>query len=166
MPKKKDMSKMKAVMSSIMGQIPDKGKGPRAAFSTEGKGPMKSFGKRKTLAAIALMLLLPSLAHAQTITRTAMWVQPSATPVEASAYKIDLKMDALPSQNPTAVCVLNATNETSCSAPFVMPANLTPGPHTVVLTVTNALSSATASLTSTAPSVPIKFTFTFTISIP
>jgi len=116
--------------------------------------------KRSILVVLAL-LLAPAL-EAQVPAVRVQWDHTEA-PALASTFAFTYKLDAAAPIPLTATCVANGTGS-RCSAPI---APLAAGQHTIFVTATSALGSATsAPLTGASPSTPVNVTIAIVISIP
>lgn len=105
--------------------------------------------------AIVLTLILWSVPlAAQTVTRRLQWDQPGQTPQDVPTLSYALVVDATPSVTLVATCA-QAGPVLRCSAPL---GPLTPGVHTLTLTVTSPSGSASGTLTVGPPSPPVNIT--------
>lgn len=112
---------------------------------------------------IALLFALQSVTlAAQTSTSRIAWDMGEA-PALAQSFAYTFKLDAAAPITLTATCAAK-TPGSSCTAPI---ANLTSGSHTIVVTATSPLASASSDpLTGTAPGKPLNVTITITVTVP
>lgn len=114
-------------------------------------------------AVLACLVALAPAVVGQTPVWRLQWDQPAPTLAEAQGYLYSVRVDTQAPTSLTATCAGTAPAKL-CSAPLPP---LTSGPHTLVLTATNAFGSASSAPLAGAPPLPaINVTVIVQVTVP
>lgn len=107
-----------------------------------------------------MLALVAQTGHAQTVSRTLAWDQPSATLADVPSLAYTLQID---SATPTVLApTCTFASVLSCTAPIA----LTAAPHTLTLTVVGPFGQAAATLAGVPPVLPANMKVKVTVTVP
>lgn len=113
--------------------------------------------------AMAVLVTIATIAHAQTVGWTVSWDQPGMALVEVQGAIYTLAMDGGPSVVLAPVCTQPSVTTVSCSAPI---GALASGSHTLVLTIQSSGGGASTTLVTKPPTSPLNPRVVIKISVP